>query len=218
MSGVTTYTKSGNKAATSAKLDKSVFDVVPKNHDLLKQAYLAYLSNARANNAVTKTRGLIRGGGRKPWRQKGTGRARFGSTRNPIWRGGGIVFGPTGEENYTKKLPVSAKRTAIRQALSLAAGSGKIAVIETLQIKDGKTADMAKLLAKINATRNTLLIAEDKTEELVRATSNLPNVKLVQANYTNVYDTLNADHIVITDAALKLVVDWLGTKSEKEGK
>ena len=116
MAAVPTYTKAGAKAATATKLDASVFAVMPKNHELLKLAYTAYLANGRDNLAVTKTRGLVSGGGKKPWRQKGTGRARFGSSRNPIWRGGGIAFGPTGEENYTKKVHVSTKRTAIRQA------------------------------------------------------------------------------------------------------
>src|SRR6267378_3250149 len=106
MATIPTYTKSGNKATTAAKLDKDVFGVVPTNHELLKQAYVAYLANIRENLAVTKTRGLVSGGGKKPWKQKGTGRARFGSTRNPIWRGGGIVFGPTGNENYSKSLNI----------------------------------------------------------------------------------------------------------------
>src|SRR6266542_3979615 len=114
---VETYTKSGSKAAAAAKLDAAVFAVMPGNHELLKLAYTAYLANGRDNLALTKTRGLVRGGGKKPWKQKGTGRARFGSSRNPIWRGGGIVFGPTGLENYTKKVPTQSKRLAIRQAL-----------------------------------------------------------------------------------------------------
>ena len=97
---VPTFTKSGAKATTPAKLDKGVFAVMPENHELLKLAYSAYLANGRDNLAVTKTRGLVSGGGKKPWKQKGTGRARFGSSRNPIWRGGGIAFGQTGEENY----------------------------------------------------------------------------------------------------------------------
>src|SRR5215813_5453673 len=118
---VPTFTKSGTKATSAAKLDKVVFGVVPENHELLKLAYTAYLANGRENLAVTKKRGEVSGGGKKPWKQKGTGRARFGSSRNPIWRGGGIVFGPTGEENYTKKMHTSAKRQALRQALSLAA-------------------------------------------------------------------------------------------------
>src|SRR6201986_785729 len=109
MASPATYTKAGTKATTAAKLSKTVFDVVPENHQLLKDAYIAYLANGRANYATTKTRGLVSGGGRKPWKQKGTGRARFGSSRVPIWRGGGIVFGPTGNENYSKDLNVKAK-------------------------------------------------------------------------------------------------------------
>src|SRR6202012_2575170 len=105
---------------TPVRLSKDVFGVAAKNHELLKQAYVTYLANGRENLAITKTRGLVSGGGKKPWKQKGTGRARFGSTRNPIWTGGGIVFGPTGEENYIKQLNIKAKRVAIRQALTLA--------------------------------------------------------------------------------------------------
>src|SRR5580658_9500569 len=112
---VATFTKTGTKATTPAKLDKAVFGVEVKHHELLKAAYVAYLANGRGNLAVTKTRGLVSGGGRKPWRQKGTGRARFGSSRNPIWRGGGIAFGPTGQENYTKNLNIKAKRLALKQ-------------------------------------------------------------------------------------------------------
>src|SRR5665213_2962161 len=148
---VASYTKTGNKSTTAIKLDKSVFDVMPENHELLKAAYVAYLANGRENLAVTKTRGLVRGGGRKPWRQKGTGRARFGSSRNPIWRGGGIVFGPTGLENYSHKLPLAQKRQAIRQALSMAANEGKLKVIETFECKEGKVAQTAKLLKKLEA-------------------------------------------------------------------
>lgn len=209
---VSTYTKAGAKASVAAKLDKGVFGVEVKSHELLKQAYVAYLSNAREASAVTKTRGLISGGGRKPWKQKGTGRARFGSSRNPIWRGGGIVFGPTGQENYTKKLPTQTKRLAIRQALSLAADAGKIMVLESLEIKDGKTAAAVKLLDKIGAAKNTLIVAETKNDSVIRATNNLTNVKVVQSSYVNVYDVLNADHIVLTSKALSEVTEWLGGK------
>src|SRR5262249_13360699 len=99
-----TYTASGTKATAPAKLDKTVFGLEPKNHTLLHEAYTAHLANGRVNLAITKKRGEVRGGGKKPWRQKGTGRARIGSIRAPQWRGGGIVFGPTGVENYTKHL------------------------------------------------------------------------------------------------------------------
>lgn len=209
---VSTYTKSGAKATTAAKLDKQVFGVEVQNHELLKQAYVGYLSNGRVGSANTKTRGLVRGGGKKPWKQKGTGRARFGSSRNPIWRGGGIVFGPTGQENYTKKLPTQTKRLAIRQALSLASVANKILVIESIDIKSGKTADAVKLLAKINATKNTVLVVDNKSDEVIRATNNLANVKVVQSTYVNVYDVLNADHIVFTNKSLTEVTEWLGGK------
>lgn len=213
---VQTYTKSGNKATTAAKLDKTVFGVAPKSFELIKAAYVAYLANGRGNYAQTKTRGEIRGGGRKPWKQKGTGRARFGSSRNPIWRGGGIVFGPTGNENYTHKMHTSTKRQAIRQALSIAADAGKVVVIEDLVIKDNKTAEAAKLFAKLGTTKNTLVAVVNKTDEVVRATRNLNNIKLVQALYLNVFDIMNADHIVITTDALKEVSDWLAPAKEEK--
>lgn len=213
---VTTFTKSGTKATTSAKLDKAVFAVDTTNHDLLKQAYVAYLANGRLGTANVKNRGDVRGGGRKPWKQKGTGRARFGSSRNPIWRGGGIVFGPTGNENYTKRMPTAAKRQAIRQALSVAAEANKVAVIEAFTIKDGKTAEAVKLLDKVGAKRRTLIVTEQKTPEIVRATSNLKDVKVSQSSYLNVYDVLNADMILITAGALKEVVAWLTAPTKKD--
>jgi large subunit ribosomal protein L4 len=211
---VPTFTASGNKATTPAKLDSAVFGVEVTNHQLLRQAYETYLSNGRINLAVVKTRGLVRGGGKKPWKQKGTGRARFGSSRNPIWRGGGIVFGPTGEENYTKKLPVSSKRLAIRQALSLANNDGNVIVIDKLSSKEGKTAELVKLLTKLEATRNVLIVVTEKTPELLRAASNLSYVTIVAATYVNVYDALNANKIVFTSDALKATEAWLsgGTK------
>ncbi|MDQ5972311.1 MAG: large subunit ribosomal protein [Patescibacteria group bacterium] len=205
-----TYTKTGNKATTAAKLDKAVFGVEVTSHELLKQAYTTYLSNGRSAGAKVKTRGLVRGGGKKPWKQKGTGRARFGSSRNPIWRGGGIVFGPTGHENYVKDLSTKAKRQAIRQALSLSSQEGKVSVIEALDFKTGKTADAVKLLTKLGADRNVLLVVDNKTPETVRAVSNLGYVKLVQSRYINVYDAMNADHIIITSEGLKGVTEWLG--------
>jgi large subunit ribosomal protein L4 len=209
---VPTYTKSGTKATTAAKLDATVFDVKPENHELLKEAYVAYLANGRGNYAVTKTRGLVSGGGKKPWKQKGTGRARFGSSRNPIWRGGGIAFGPTGEENYTHKLPVAKKRQAIRQALSIAADESKLIVVESFAF-DGKTAEAAKFFEKIGAGKNTLVVVADKTPETERATRNLSNIKLVQAQYVNVFDALNADAIVVSSDALPVLTEWLGGKA-----
>jgi large subunit ribosomal protein L4 len=151
----------------------------------------------------------VRGGGKKPWRQKGTGRARFGSSRVPIWRGGGITFGPTGQENYSKQLNGKAKRQAVRQALSLASGSGKIVVIEDIVAKDGKTAELVKLLDKIGARRSILLVVDQKSPELLRAARNLQKVTVVSAKYVNVYEVLNADTVVFNQAALKVTTEWL---------
>ena len=206
---VSTFTKTGNKATTPAKLPKDIFDVEVKNHDLIQQAYDMYLSNGRSAHAKTKTRGEVRGGGRKPWRQKGTGRARFGSSRVPIWRGGGITFGPTGEQNYTQVLPLNAKRRALRQALSLAKASDKISVIETFDCKDGKTSDTAKLLKKLSAERNVLLVVSLKDDLVVRATANIANLIVTQAKYLNVYDILNADSIVLSQKSVEMISEWL---------
>lgn len=207
-----TYTKTGTKATTAAKLDKAVFGVEVTSHQLLKDAYVAYMANGRDNLSVVKTRGLVSGGGKKPWKQKGTGRARFGSSRNPIWRGGGIVFGPTGEENYSKNMNVKAKRLALRQALSLKADTVK--VIETFTPKDGKSSAAAGLLGKIEATGNTLLVINTVDEAVTRATRNLQKVTVVTAAYLNVFDVLNADTIVFEDAALKSATERLSKEAK----
>lgn len=205
---VATFTKSGNKATATASLDKKVFGIKTTDHQLLKDAYLSYLADARSSGAKTKKRGEVRGGGRKPWRQKGTGNARFGSSRNPIWRGGGVAFGPTGNENHSLKLNTKAKRQALRQALSMAADEDKIVVIESLET-NGKTKDVVKLLAKIDARGSILAVVETKDEKLLRSTRNIPGFTLSQANYLNVYDVLNADKVVVSNGSLKLISEWL---------
>jgi large subunit ribosomal protein L4 len=171
---------------------------------------IATCLTAGPNSAATKTRGEVRGGGRKPWRQKGTGRARFGSIRNPIWRGGGIAFGPTGEENYRKKMHTRSKRKALRQALSIALDSDKLMIIESFDPKLDKTKAAAHLLDKIGVSGKTLLVVQHKKLELARAINNLPEVNIVQAQYLNVYDLLNADSIIIEKAALTSIEAWLG--------
>lgn len=215
MAAPATFTKAGAKTTTAAKLDKAVFGVSPDNHELIKAAYVMYLANGRNNLAVTKTRGLVRGGGKKPWKQKGTGRARFGSIRVPIWRGGGITFGPTGQENYSKQMNTKARRLAVRQALSLAADAGKVIVIEDLVSKAGKTAEVAKLLAKIGAEGTVLIVMAQPSPELARACRNLPRVKLVSTHYVNVYDVLNADKIVFSKAALDAATKRLAQQEAK---
>ena len=192
----------------AVELDESIFSVEVKNHELLKLAYDAYLANSRSSHAKTLKRGEVRGGGKKPWKQKGTGRARFGSTRNPIWRHGGVAFGRTGEENFTKKITKSAKRQAVKQALSLKNAEKAIKVVK-YDFK-GQTKDAAKLLntEKLN-DKNVLMVTAEKTDMMLRSTNNLPNVKLVRATYLNVFDLLNADAILFDEAAVKATTNWL---------
>lgn len=217
---IETFTKSGTKASTPARLDKSVFGLKVENHQLLKEAYIAHLANSRANLAKTKRRGEVRGGGAKPWRQKGTGRARAGSIRSPIWAGGGVIFGPTGGENYGRKINTKTKRLALRQALSIVAEADKIKVVDSLVFSEGKVKAAQNLLTKIKAKGKILFVAEQKEPMVKRATSNLPNVQLIQANYLSVFDILNADTIVITKKALEHIEVWLGhpTGSAQGGK
>lgn len=192
---------------TKTSLPKEVFAVEVPNHELLKRAYNSYLANTRLAAPGAKTRGLVSGGGRKPWRQKGTGRARVGSIRSPIWRGGGITFGPTGNENHTIKLSKTSKRVALRQALTLAAQAKKVTVKDIKTT--GKTKEVAEFLTTNKLSGNVLLVVDDKSPELIRATNNLQDVVLVRSTYLSVFRVLNADAIVIAPAALKTIQEWL---------
>jgi large subunit ribosomal protein L4 len=208
MAQAVAYSKVGARKETAVKLSAKVFAVEP-NHDLLSQAYNMYLANGRAAGAKTLTRGEVRGGGRKPWKQKGTGRARAGSTRLPHWTGGGVAFGPTGSQNFTKNLPTKAKRAAIRQALSVKADAKNIIVLESFDAGEGKVKPVAAFLSKLKLDGNILLVVGEKTPVIDRATRNLPGVQAVSAKYLNVFSILNADWIVMTDDAHKAVTEWL---------
>jgi len=188
-------------------LPEEVFNVEVKNHELLKLAYDAYLANSRKASATTKTRGEVRGGGKKPWAQKGTGRARFGSSRNPIWRGGGIVFGPLGIENYKLKITTQAKRQAVRQALTIASQEGIISILDFKTT--GKTSETIKFLEDNKLTRRVLIVVEEKTPELLRATNNVQNVLLVSTKYLNVYHLINADSVVLSKDSIPTLKSWL---------
>lgn len=193
-----------------ATLDKDVFGLAVENHELVKLAYDAYLANSRSSHAKTLKRGEVRGGGKKPWKQKGTGRARFGSTRNPIWRHGGVAFGRTGLENFTKKISRSSKLLAVCQALSLKNAEKTVFVLPAETKVSGKTKDAAKILKEMNlADKNVLAVVSEKTPEILCSTNNLSNVKLVRSTYLNVFDIMNADAIVFSEAGLKATVKWL---------
>ena len=192
----------------TAKLNKDIFGLSVDNHELVKLAYDAYLANSRSSHAKTLKRGEVRGGGKKPWKQKGTGRARFGSTRNPIWRHGGVAFGRTGEENFTKKISKSAKLQAVRQALSMANADKLVSTIADFAPKDGKTKNAIKDL-NIEAGKNYLVVVPEKTTEILRATNNIANLKVVRPTYLNVFDILNADQIIIVEKAMPEIEHWL---------
>ena len=200
-----------------AKLNKDVFGLSVDNHELVKLAYDAYLANSRSSHAKTLKRGEVRGGGKKPWKQKGTGRARFGSTRNPIWRHGGVAFGRTGEENFTKKISKSAKLQAVRQALSMQNKDKNIVVIDTFACPQGKVKETIAMFEKnkLDVKQNILLVVSEKDELVLRATNNVANLKVVRPTYLNVFDILNADKVVITEKSLPVIENWLLGKEAK---
>lgn len=209
---VVSFTATGTKATTPVKLNKAIFAVEVKNHELLKDAYVAYQANGRINLAKTLKRGEVSGGGKKPWRQKGTGNARTGSIRNPIWRGGGITFGPSGDENYSKKLNAGARKQSLRQALTLAASGKSFSTIEDFVVKSGKTKDAAALLTKIGSASRVLVVVSDVSDETIKACSNLQDVRIVKAKNLSVVDVLDAKSIVVTKGALDALDVRLGGK------
>jgi large subunit ribosomal protein L4 len=205
-------TTSASKSTTTTKLPKEIFGLSVENHQLLKDAYLAHLANGRDNLAKTLKRGQVSGGGKKPWRQKGTGNARTGSIRNPIWRGGGIVFGPSGEENYSKKVNSKAKKLALKQALSLAAADKRVVVTDDFVVKDGKTKSALKELAKLNLSSRVTLVVDSISDQTQRSIANLPEVNMVLVAFLSVNDCLNANTLVFTESSLKSLEERLGGK------
>ena len=199
-----------------ATLNKDIFGLTVENHELVKFAYDAYLANSRSSHAKTLKRGEVRGGGKKPWKQKGTGRARFGSTRNPIWRHSGVAFGRTGLENFTKNISKQAKRQAVKQALSMKNADKAVVTIADFAIKDGKTKETVKILSdnKIDINANILLVVPEKDELTLRATNNIASLKAVRPTYLNVFDIMNADKIVIVEKAMPAIESWLGAEEK----
>ena len=194
--------------------EMEVSDVVfgaPVNNALMHQALLRQLSNARLGTHKTKTRGQVRGGGRKPWRQKGTGRARQGSIRSPQWIGGGTVFGPS-PRKYTKAMPTKMYRAALRSALSVKAGAEQIVVLDELSMPEAKTKlAVAMLSALALGDQRVLLVVAEKDANVGRSFNNLPLVKQVLSGYLNVRDLLGYDVVLMAKDAVVRVESWLGT-------
>ena len=170
---------------------------------LLHQAIVMQLANRRAGTAATKSKGFVRGGGKKPWRQKGTGRARAGSIRSPIWVGGGTTFGPH-PRDYSYRMPRTARREALLSALSLKNQEGKVIVVDKFELEAAKTKIMARALSELNVASAVIVIA-DYDETLERSARNLSRVRVLRVEGLNVYDLLRHDHLIFTESALKLL-------------
>jgi large subunit ribosomal protein L4 len=187
------------------ELQPEIFGVVV-NPGLVQQAVETQLANRRTVLAHTKTRGEVRGGGRKPWRQKGTGRARHGSRRSPIWVGGGVTFGPRNNRNFKMKINKKAKQKALFMTLSDKVANDYLFILEDLQLQTFKTKDLRKILDKLPSVKDKLLLAVDpKSQTIFQAGRNLVKVKVLAANSLNVYDVLNHKYIILTKKGLETV-------------
>lgn len=187
-------------------LNPAIFGVKTRP-SLLHQAVVMQLANRRAGSAATKSKGFVRGGGKKPWKQKGTGRARSGSIRSPIWVGGGTVFGPT-PRDYSYRMPRSARKEALLSALSLKKQDGKLIVVDRLEPEQPKTKIMAKALADL-AIKSALIVIDQADDKVERSARNLPKVKVLRVAGLNVYDLMRYEHLILTEAALKALEERL---------
>ncbi|MCB0136907.1 MAG: 50S ribosomal protein L4, partial [Caldilineaceae bacterium] len=196
------------KQVGEVELSDAVF-AAPINTSVMHQALVRQLSNARLGTHDTKVRSEVRGGGKKPWRQKGTGRARQGSTRAPNWVGGGTVFGPT-PRKYTKAMPKKMQRLALRSALSSKAASGQLVVVDKVAIDEPKTKTAANMLAALGVNeQSVLLVMAEKNIPVWKSVHNLPQVKSLQSGYLNIRDLLGHDMLLLTKDAVDAIETWL---------
>lgn len=179
------------------------------NDQVIYEHINLFMANKRQGTHSVKNRSEVSGGGRKPWRQKGTGNARQGSIRAPHFVGGGIVFGPSKNRNYTKKMNKKERRLALRSALTYKAKANDVIVVEKLEAKTNKTKDMLNLLEDLKVKGNVLMVTTELTDNLILSTRNIKNVKLVLANEVNTYDVLWADKLIITEDAIKYIEEVL---------
>jgi len=191
------------KKVGSIELSENIFGREP-NEAVVHQAAVRLLANSRSGSAATKTRSEVRGGGRKPWRQKGTGRARQGTTRAPQWKGGGIVFGPH-PRSYKQDLPQKVRRLALASALSSKLKDGQLKILKELVLPEISTKGMLEVLDQLELSGRILLVLPEKENIIQRSSSNLPNVKLVTADELNVIDLMRCDTVVMTKGAVEAV-------------
>jgi len=199
------------KASGEKQLDSSVFGV-KVNPATVHEVMVGLQANARGNYAHTKTKGEVRGGGKKPWKQKGTGKARQGSTRNPHWIGGGVAFGPRSERDYTKKINAKLKKSAFTMVLSDKVANDKLILIEKLVSKDGKTKNAAALLAKLPIKGRLAVVNASKDDQYARSVRNLKKVRLFGAGNISLVDVIRAEYLVLTVDAVEKLEKVYGAK------
>jgi len=206
MPKVALYNTNGEQVGDIELID-SVFGVTV-NETVLHDSVVAYLANQRQGTHDTKTRAEVSGGGRKPWRQKGTGRARHGSSRSPIWKGGGVVFGPH-PRDYSIRLPKKVRRLAMKSALSSKVENGSIVVLDNLMLDQPRTKDMVKILENLKIDNKALVVTAAKNENIFKSARNIPGIKPISASLLNVYDLLAHQTLVITRDAVNRMEEVL---------
>ena len=188
-------------------LNKELWAIEP-NDAVLYDAITLSRNSLRQGTASTKTRSEVSGGGIKPWRQKGTGRARQGSTRAPHWRHGGVVFGPH-PRDYDKKMNRKERRLALKSALAYKAIDNELVVVDSFKLESSKTKDVVGILNNLRVSKNVLIVVDELDENMVLATRNLNNVILLEANEINVLDVISSDYMVVTEKAIKMIEEVL---------
>jgi large subunit ribosomal protein L4 len=201
------YNQAGQEIGKT-ELRDDIFAVEP-NTSVMHQAFVRQLANARQGTSDTKTRAEVAGGGSKPWRQKGTGRARQGSTRAPHWRHGGIAFGPT-PRKYTQRMPKAMRRLALRSALSAKVAEGQVRVIDELKMDAPKTREMESVLGNLSIESSALIVLGEQNATIQKSAANIPDVKTLRAQYLNVRDLLGYDFLVLPLGAVKVIESYLG--------
>jgi large subunit ribosomal protein L4 len=201
------------EVVSQQQLDETVWGIEP-NIPVMHQALLRQQANARLGTADTKTRAEVRGGGKKPWRQKGTGRARQGSTRSPQWVGGGVVFGPH-PRKYTQALPRQMRVLAIRSVLSAKIQDERVTVIQGLDGIEPRTKTFKAIIEKLPESRSHLVVVAEKDDVIDRAASNLPNVHTILASYVNVRDVLKYERLIVTPEAIAKIEELWALPEEK---
>jgi len=206
MPKVAVYNMQGNTVG-ELELNDEIFGA-PVNTALMHQAVVTYLANQRQGTAATKTRAAVRGGGRKPWRQKGTGRARHGSIRSPIWVGGGVTFGPQ-PRDYRRAMPKKARRQALKSALSSKVAAGSLIVVDELKFDEPKTRRMVEVLNNLQVQGKALVVTAGEGRNVVLSARNLPGIDTIRAQDLNTYAVLNSEQLILTKEAVEVVEEVL---------